>query len=215
MIVNELVNDYLESLAKENSDYLEDIREYALSTDVPIIRRNTEELLKNYLYLVKPKKILEVGTAIGYSALMMAECSNADIVTIEKYPKRLVLARENIMKSAFADRIRLVEEDAAKVLADLAAKECGFDFIFMDAAKAQYIHWLPDVVKLLLQGGVLFSDNVLQEGEVAMPRVVVCRRNRGIYSNMREYLHAITHHAELETAVLPVGDGVAISIKKN
>lgn len=214
MIVHAWVDAYLDSLANENSDALEEIREFAIRTDVPILRRNTEGLLKNYLRLCRPKKILEVGTAIGYSALMMAECTDAEITTIEKYPPRLELARKHIVESIYSERIQLLEEDASPVLKAFAKEGETFDFIFMDAAKAQYIHWLADVVNILRSGGVLFSDNVLQDGEIAGPRVAVCRRNRGIYSNMREYLYAITHHESLESVVLPVGDGVAVSIKK-
>ncbi len=214
MIVNELVNDYLDTLTNENSEELENIRDFALRTNVPILSRNTEGLLKNYLYLCRPKRILEVGTAIAYSALMMAECTDAEIVTIEKYPPRLELARKNIAASPYFDRIVLVEEDASAVLERYANQREVFDFIFMDAAKAQYIRWLPNVLKILSKGGVLFCDNVLQEGELAGPRVAVCRRNRGIYSHMREYLYTITHHGMLESVVLPVGDGVAVSIKK-
>ena len=162
--------------------------------------------------MVKPKSILEVGTAIGFSALLMSEYAPSDcrITTIEKYEKRIPLARENFAKAGRADRITLIEGDAADVLPTLAGP---YDLIFMDAAKGQYIHFMPEVLRLLTPGGLLVSDNVLQDGDVMESRFAVTRRNRTIHTRMREYLYELTHHPELTTTVLSVGDGVALSVK--
>jgi predicted O-methyltransferase YrrM len=160
-------------------------------------------------------KILEVGTAIGFSALLMSEYApkGCHITTIEKYEKRIPLAKENFEKAGKADDITLIEGDATEVLAGM--KEAGeYDLIFMDAAKGQYINFLPDILRLLSPTGLLVSDNILQEGELIESKYAVIRRNRTIHNRMREYLYAITHNDELETTILPIADGVALSAKK-
>ena len=158
-------------------------------------------------------KILEVGTAIGFSALLMSEYApqGCHITTIEKYEKRIPLAKENFKKAGKEDRITLLEGDAVEILADMQET---FDFIFMDAAKGQYIHFLPDILRLLEPGGLLVSDNILQDGDIVESKYAVTRRNRTIHNRMREYLYALTHHEELETVILPVADGVTLSTKK-
>lgn len=211
MIVNERIISYIHSLEKGNSDFLETLRQQAMQDMVPIIREETESLLKVLLRLKKPEHILEVGTAIGYSALVMSEVmpENCHITTIEKYEKRLPVAKENFKNAGKADRITLLEGDALDILKDLTG---SFDFIFMDAAKAQYIHYLPEILRLMPAGGVLISDNVLQDGDIIESRYVVTRRNRTIHSRMREYLTALTHSERLQTSIIPIGDGITISI---
>ena len=161
----------------------------------------------------KPVRVLEVGTAIGYSAILMSHYLPKDgrITTIEKYEKRIPIARENFSRAAVADRITLLEGDALEIMKSL---EEPFDFIFMDAAKGQYIHYLPEAIRLLAPEGVLMSDNVLQDGDVIESRFAVERRNRTIHSRMREYLYELKHNERLQTSILPLGDGVALSIKK-
>lgn len=161
-------------------------------------------------------RILEVGTAIGFSALLMSEYApeGCRITTIEKYEKRIPAARENFARAGKSDVITLLEGDAAQVLAGLSA-DGGYDLIFMDAAKGQYIHFLPDVLRLLAADGLLISDNVLQEGEIVESKYAVTRRNRTIHNRMREYLYALTHCEALETTILPIADGVALSAKKS
>ena len=161
----------------------------------------------------QPKRILEVGTAIGFSALLMSEYGPEDchITTIEKYEKRIPLAKENFAKAGKEDRITLLEGDAVEILKEL---EGTYDFIFMDAAKGQYLNFFEDTLKLLNEGGILVSDNVLQEGDIIQSRFAVTRRNRTIHSRMREYLYILTHDDRIETSILPVGDGVTVSVKK-
>ena len=172
-----------------------------------------QSLLKFLLTWGRPMKILEVGTAIGFSALLMSEYApqGCHITTIEKYEKRIPLAKENFKKAGKEDRITLLEGDAVEILADMQET---FDFIFMDAAKGQYIHFLPDILRLLEPGGLLVSDNILQDGDIVESKYAVTRRNRTIHNRMREYLYALTHHEELETVILPVADGVTLSTKK-
>ncbi len=213
MIRDERFIAYINSLDEENPAYLNELEAYARKTDVPIIRRQMQSLLRVLFALNRPKQILEVGTAIGFSALFMSEYAPEDchITTIEKYEKRIPLAKENFEKAGKADKITLLEGDAKEILAELTG---SYDFIFMDAAKGQYIHFLPDVLRLLRSGGILVSDNVLQDGDIIESRFAVTRRNRTIHSRMREYLYELKHNDALETVILTLGDGTAVSVKK-
>lgn len=213
MIVDERIVTFINSLDTENSRILEDIEKEALSAVVPIIRREMQSFLKVLLLMQKPARILEVGTAVGFSALLMSEYApeGCRITTIENYEKRIPIARENFKRAGKEEEITLIEGDAADVLRDL---EGEFDLIFMDAAKGQYIHYLPDVMRLLAEGGCLVSDNVMQDGDVIESRFAVERRNRTIHARMREYLYELKHRNDLVTSILPLGDGVAVSVKK-
>ncbi|MBR0085809.1 MAG: O-methyltransferase, partial [Lachnospiraceae bacterium] len=169
-------------------------------------------LLRVLLTVKKPERILEVGTAIGFSAVLMAECAkDAHIDTIENWQPRIEQAEINIQRSGFADRIELLKGDAGEIIKQL---EGPYDLIFLDAAKAQYINYLDDLKRLLPAGGLLISDNVLQEGDLVESHYAVMRRNRTIYKRMREYLYAITHDDELETVITPLGDGISVTVKK-
>lgn len=213
MLQDERLISYINSLDQENPAYLNELEAYARETEVPIIRRQMQSLLRVLFALCRPKKILEVGTAIGFSALFMSEYAPADchITTIEKYEKRIPLAKENFQKAGKTEQITLLEGDAKEILAELTD---SYDLIFMDAAKGQYIHFLPDVLRLLKSGGVLVSDNVLQDGDIIESRFAVTRRNRTIHARMREYLYELKHNAALETVILTLGDGTAVSVKK-
>ncbi|MBQ8527115.1 MAG: O-methyltransferase [Lachnospiraceae bacterium] len=213
MIVEQRYVDFMNSLEKEEIPYLEELEAYAVETEVPIIRKEMQSFLKTLLTMNKPRQILEVGTAIGFSALLMSEYMPCDghITTIEKYEKRIPIARENFKKYGKSEQITLIEGDASEVLAGLAGE---YDLIFMDAAKGQYIHFLPDILRLLKQGGVLLSDNVLQDGDVIESRYAVTRRNRTIHGRMREYLYELKNHPQLQTSIIPLGDGITLSVKK-
>lgn len=213
MIIDERLATFIDSLDAGNAPYLNELERYAKKTNVPIIRTPMQSLLKFLLAMKEPKEILEVGTAIGFSALLMSEYGPKDchITTIEKYEKRIPLARENFKKAGREEAITLLEGDATEILQTL---EGTYDFIFMDAAKGQYINFLPDILRLLKEGGLLVSDNVLQDGDIIESRFAVTRRNRTIHARMREYLYELKHHEELETVILPVGDGVTISVRR-
>ena len=212
MIIDERMAAFIDSLDKGNTPFLDEIEKKALAEQVPVIRKPMQSLLKFLLALTKPMNILEVGTAVGFSALLMDEYSPAGchITTIEKYQKRIPAAMENFKRAGAEDRITLLEGDAAELLEGL---EGSYDFIFMDAAKGQYINFLPDVLRLLAPGGLLISDNVLQDGDIIESRFAVTRRNRTIHTRMRDYLYELKHNAMLETVVLPVGEGVTLSTK--
>lgn len=212
MIIDERMAAFIDSFDRGNPPFLNEIEKYALETEVPVIRKSMQSLLKLLLAFSKPKNILEVGTAIGFSALLMDTYSpdGCHITTIEKYEKRIPLAKENFRRAGAEERITLLEGDATDILKELRG---GYDLIFMDAAKGQYINFLPDILRLLSPGGLLVSDNVLQDGDIIESRYAVTRRNRTIHARMRDYLYELKHHPQLETAILPVGDGVTLSVK--
>ena len=213
MIIDESMAVFINSFATPNSEFLEQLESYSIKTNVPIVRKEMQTLIKFLLSAHKPQNILEVGTAIGFSAVLMAENTSAEckITTIENYEKRIPLARENFEKSGYGDRITLLEGDATDILKTL---EGPYDLIFMDAAKGQYINFFPDVMRLLKQGGILLSDNVMQDGDILKSRYALERRNRTIHSRMRDYLYELTHNDALSTVILPVGDGVTVSYRK-
>jgi predicted O-methyltransferase YrrM len=215
MIVDERITAYINSLEAELPIELRTLELNALEHHVPIIKKETQGVLKFLLQLQQPKRILEVGTAIGFSALFMSENTQSDckITTIEKVAMRLVEAEKNLSDPAFSkkDKIKLLKGEALEVLKALVQAKESFDFIFLDAAKAQYMSFLPELMKLLDEKGLLVTDNVLQDGTVINSRYSVTRRDRTIHSRMREYLYTITHMEELSTVILPVGDGIALS----
>lgn len=213
MIVNERITDYIHSLEKSQGWLLDDIEDNALKASVPIIRKETASLLKTLVSAVRPDRILEIGTAVGYSALLMCSVmpAHSHITTIEKYGKRIPVARENFRKAGEEERITLIEGDADIVLGELKGQM--YDLVFMDAAKGQYLHWLPLLLDLMPVGGMLISDNVLQEGDIVESRFAVERRNRTIHSRMRGYLYELKHRGDLETSIIPIGDGLAVSVK--
>ncbi len=208
----ERVRDYINSLDMGNTDFLNKIEQQAHKDYVPVIRRETQTFLKTMLAAKRPRRILEVGTAIGFSTLLMKTCNPVPchITTIENYAKRIPVARENFRLAGCEKDITLLEGDAQDILKEL---EGPFDLIFMDAAKGQYLCFLPEVERLLAPGGFLISDNVLQEGDVIQSRYGVTRRNRTIHSRMREYLYTLTHSEKFTTVILPVGDGVTLSVR--
>lgn len=213
MIVDERLVTYINSLDTGNTEILDQIEKEAIAAYVPIIRKEMQSFLKLLLAMQKPMRILEVGTAVGFSAILMAQYAPADckIVTIENYEKRIPVAKENFKRAGKDEQITLLEGDAMQILPTLSGE---FDMIFMDAAKGQYINFMPDILRLLKSGGVLVSDNVLQDGDIIESHYVVERRNRTIYKRMREYMYELTHNEGLVTAVLPVGDGIIVSAKK-
>lgn len=214
MITEERIKVFINSFDTGNTPFLNELEQFALKTNVPVIRQETQRFLKLLLAIQQPKEILEVGTAIGFSALLMSEYGPEDckITTIENYEKRIPMALENFKKAGKEKKISLLQGDAAEILKSLTG---SYDFIFMDAAKGQYIYFLPDILRLLSKGGILVSDNVLQDGDVIESRYAVTRRDRTIHGRMREYLYELTHNRQLRTDIFPVGDGMTVSVKIN
>ena len=214
MIVDERMVTYIRSLEVPESAVIEAIEQEALRDRVPIIRKEMQSFLKVLLMIKRPMRILEVGAAVGFSSILMSEYmpEGGHITTIENYDKRIPIARANFKRAGKEDQIDLIEGDALEVMHGL---EGPYDLIFVDAAKGQYIHYLPEVMRLLGTDGVLVSDNVLQEGDIIESRFAVERRNRTIHSRMREYLYELKHHDQLQTSIIPLGDGVALSVKRS
>lgn len=212
MIDKERLDVFLASFDRGNTPFLDQIEQEALKGSEPIIRTQTQGLLRFLLALHRPMSILEVGCAVGFSALLMSEYapSGCHVTTIEKVERRILTARENFRRAGREDAVTLLAGDAADILKELSG---SYDMIFMDAAKGQYPNFLPDILRLLAPGGLLVSDNVLQDGDILESRFVVERRDRTIHSRMREYLFELTHNEMLTTTILPVGDGVTVSVK--
>lgn len=212
MIVNERIVSYIHSLEKANTPLLEEMERFAKETNVPIIRKEMEGFLRTMVEIKQPKRILELGCAIGYSAILMSEYMPKDckITTIENYDKRIPIATEYINKSVRKADINLIFGDA---LEEVPKLEKGFDFVFMDAAKAQYINFLPPVLEVMNKGGILIADNVLQEGDLVESKFTVTRRNRTIHKRIREFLYEVKNNEQLTTSVIPIGDGITLSVK--
>ena len=199
------ISQFIQAFQRDNIDFLEGIREEAQKEAVPIIRDETAALLRVCLEMKKPKSILELGTAVGYSGLLM----------LDSLPERIIKAGENFAKSPYNSAIRLLEGDGGEILERLVKEREHFDFVFLDAAKAQYPLWLPKILELLNPEGVLFCDNILQENLLLESRFFVERRQRTIHKRMREFLWMLKENPELEKSIIPIGDGVSISIKKS
>ena len=216
----ERILTFMESLAAGNTAFLNSLEKEALGEAVPIIRTQTQSLLRFLLELTKPARILEVGTATGFSACLMLNYApeGTELTTIERDPERIEKARRHFamidkdpaaMPGRHSAQITLLEGDAAEILKGLKGP---YDFIFMDAAKGQYINFLPELKRLAADGAIVLTDNVLQDGDVIESRYAVERRNRTIHTRMREYLYALTHDPELTTVILQAGDGAAVSV---
>lgn len=212
MTDTERLSVFINSYNEGNTPFLSELYAYAEENDIPVIRPQTQSFIKLLLAMKKPYNILEVGTAIGFSAILMAEYSpvKSSITTIENYEKRIPIALENFKKSGFEKRIELIKGDAEDILKELKG---GYDLIFMDGAKGQYINYLPELIRLLNKDGVLLSDNVFMDGDVLESRFAVKRRDRTMHKRMREYLYALKKEPSLVTDILPVGDGVSVSVK--
>lgn len=214
MITDERLASFINSFNTDYDDVITSIRKEAEENRVPIIRQEAGEFVKLLILMNKPKKILEIGTAVGFSAIFMSRFldDDAHITTIENYPPRIAEAKKNFARAGTENRITLMEGDAQEILPGLDEQ---YDFVFMDAAKGQYGCFFSEAVRLLKPNGILLCDNVLQDGDVLESRFAVTRRNRTIHSRMREYLHDLTHDPLLDTAILNVGDGMSLSMKKS
>ena len=206
--------DYLDSLIPDKSMFLNELREWSAREEsyAPIVQRSTEQFIVTLMQMLKPHRVLEVGTAVGYSAILMADNlpEESRIITIERYKKHADIAIDNIFASGNEKRIKVIEGEASEALHWL---EGSFDFVFLDAAKGQYIEFLPDILRLLKKGGVLLSDNILYHGMVEDDEKIV-RRKETIVKRLHMYLEKITDCAELTTSIIPIGDGVALSVRK-
>lgn len=214
MILDERFTTYLDSLNWQLPQYLKELEREALQDQVPVIRRSTQSLLGFLVSLRKPGRVLEIGTAVGFSALLMREYagSGTKIDTIEKVPMRLEAAKKNFEIYDTTNAICQYQGDAFGILEELVKEKKNYDFIFMDAAKGQYLNFLAPVLELLAEDGMLVTDNVLQDGDIIQSRYAIAKRDRTIHGRMRKYLYTLTHSEQLNTIILPVGDGVSLSV---
>ncbi|MPN24954.1 Protein-L-isoaspartate O-methyltransferase [bioreactor metagenome] len=211
-IVNELVEGYIRNTLTDKEGLLRDLEVYALENNVPIVHKEVSELLKVLLKVQKPKRILEVGCAIGYSSILFASTLGADveIITVERNEKMIEKAKENIKLAGLENNITILEGDAEEKLKEVDGE---FDMIFLDAAKGQYQLFYDMVIDKLKVDGLLISDNILYKGMVAHDDFVI-RRKKTIVKRMRNYLDYICTCNYLDTSLIPIGDGVALSYKK-
>ena len=207
------ISDFIMSLVSENDNDIINLKNQALANNVPIIRDETKQFLRMLLNIYKPNQILEIGTAVAYSTLVMHRtCKDAQIVTVENYKKRIEEAKKNIDTYFDKDKIKLIESDAGEYLKNI--KDIEFDFIFLDAAKGQYINWITDIKRLLHKGSILVSDNIFKDGEVIESKFLIKKRDRTIHKRMREFLNYISKDKDFETYIFNIGDGISVSIKK-
>ena len=216
MAEHERFENFLESIPDGLPEHLVELEIQSVKDNVPIIRKGSQHLIKFMLELKKPLNVLEVGTATGFSSLFMLEFLNkkAKITTIEKMEERALKAEENFKRFDENRQITLIRGDAKDVLDELVSVGNSYDFIFMDAAKGQYINFFENIKKLLLPQGILITDNMLQEGRLLDSRYTVVRRDRTIHARMREYVNVLLTDKDFKTMLLEAGDGMAVSIKK-
>lgn len=212
MICYDFINEYIRNTIRKNDGFLKELEDFALENHVPIVQPEVAALLVISGRLLKPRRILEVGTAIGYSAILLSEVlePGGRIDTIERYELMVERAKKNIKRAGLENIINIIQGEALEVLKCLDRQ---YDLIFLDAAKGQYPEFLPEVLRMLRKGGLLVSDNVLYKGMVANDELVV-RRKKTIVKRMRDYLCSICSSNELDTGIIPIGDGVALSYRK-
>jgi caffeoyl-CoA O-methyltransferase len=212
-IVHDYVENYIRGLVKSDDAALLELEEYAVENNVPIIQKDAGQLLETLVYMARPLRILELGTAIGYSSILMSRCAGAEarITTIERSQEMVAIAKNNISKYGYGDRIEVLEGDCLEVLEGL---EGEYDFIFMDAGKSHYSDFFPHCARLLHSSGVIVSDNVLFRGMIASDELVE-KRMATIVKKMRHYLEMLAANEEFHTSVIPIGDGIAVSTRRN
>jgi predicted O-methyltransferase YrrM len=212
MICYSYINEYIRNTIKGSEGFLRELEEFARQNNIPIIEPEVARLLIVLGNIIKPSRILEVGTAIGYSAILLSDLlqPGGKLDTIDRYEYMIDKARENIKIAGKENTINIITGDAADILKCL---DKNYDLIFLDGAKGQYLELLPECLRMLNKGGVLISDNVLYKGMVANDELII-RRKKTIVKRMRNYLEDICKNNRLETCIMPIGDGVAISYKK-
>lgn len=209
-IVHPYITEYLHEVIPKHEGILKELEDYAERESVPIVQSETAQFLKTIVRMKRPERILEVGCAIGYSAILMAQETDGSISTLECSDEMFRIAGENIKKAELSDRIHIIHADAREYLKELTGE---YDMIFLDGPKAHYIHMLNDCVRLLKSGGILVADNVLYKGMTADEEHVV-RRKITIVKRLKHFIAAQMQRPDLETVLLPLGDGVTLAVKK-
>ncbi|MBE7043955.1 MAG: O-methyltransferase [Ruminococcaceae bacterium] len=210
-IVHPYITEYLREVIPPKEGILRELEAYAKENSVPIVQPETAQLLTVLTQMIRPRRILEIGCAIGYSAILMSESMAEDgsITTVEWDADMTQIARSNIEKAGLSEKIRVVNQDAKELLPTLTGE---YDMIFLDGPKAHYIHMLNDCIRLLRKGGILVADNVLYKGMTADEEHVV-RRKITIVKRLRHFIAAQMQRKELKSVLLPVGDGVTVAVR--
>lgn len=213
---NHLITDFVDRHYFPADEHLIPLRKQGETGNIPIILKETEMTLKMLLSLKKPKRILEVGTAIGYSTAFFAyACPDAEVITIEKKEAMYDRAAENLENLGLSARVRLLKGDGQETIDQLRERGTGdVDFVFIDAAKSHYLRFLESALTVTSPGAVIVSDNILQHGMTLSDEYDPHRKHKTSIRRMREYLDFICTHHELETYILSVGDGLAVSIQR-
>ena len=211
-VTEDYLHGYLRLIQPKYDGVLGEIQEEAQEKQVPIIPHEVARFLSTILSIKRPKEVLEIGTAVGFSAGLICRYLQPDghVTTIDRYEVMLKDARENIKRMNLEETINLIEDDAANVLPGLKGP---YDVVFLDAAKGQYAQFLPHILRLMPIGGILIADDVLQSGDIAKSRYSVPRRQRTIHKRMRNFLWDISHLDCLESSIIPIGDGVVLCHK--
>lgn len=213
------IENFIESFKCAENEYINNIYDFCINNDVPIIKNTTKDFIRGIINIKRPTKILEIGCAVGYSSIIMYDevkkyCKNPIMYTIENYPKRIQQAKSNFNKYGYKD-IVLFEDDAGIILKKLIESGDKFDLIFLDAAKAQYPIWLNDIKKLLNNNSILIADNIFKDGEIFESRYLIRKRDRTIHQRMREFLHKIFNDNNLTSYIYNIGDGISLSVINN
>lgn len=212
LIVGDLMEKYVRNTLRSEEGFLRELRDYAIENNVPIIHPEVGKLIEILFACARPKACLEIGTAIGYSSLFFSKCmTKGRVDTIEVDPDMVLLARDNIAKAGYSEQINVICGDALEVLPYLTG---SYDVVFVDGPKAKYIEMLPDCLRMLKKGGMLISDNVFYRGFLATPDSRIPQKRRALVRNLREYLDVLCKSDALETSLLSIGDGVAVTVKK-
>lgn len=211
-VVKDEIVDFMRERQKQNTGFLAELEAFAKKENIPIIPHETVSYFRWLLQSIQPKNILEIGTAIGFSALLMAEnAPEAKITTIDRNEEMIAFAKENFEKFDTRNQITLVEGDAVDLLSGLTEM---YDFVFMDSAKSKYIVFLPEVLKHVKKGGVVILDDIFQGGDVAKPILEVRRGQRTIYRGLQRLFDATLNHLDLTASLVPLGDGI-LMLRKN
>ncbi len=214
IVKREIVN-YINDLQPFASGKLGELQKHAYEVDIPIIDKETASFLSTLLALKEPEEILEIGCAVGFSAMLMSTYlkDNGKLTTIDRYPKMIEKAKKNFSDMGYDEKITLIEGDAIEVLEDLVKQNKTYDVIFLDAGKGQYINMLPNILKLLNKKGLLIADDLFQNGNIVKDINEIEKRQRTIHRRMNEFLKAITENEDLTSSIIPIADGVLVAVK--
>lgn len=211
-ITYDYMEQYIRSLIENNSEELKQLEDYAIKNSVPIVHKEVRKFLEVMINIKKPKTILELGTAIGYSSILMCKASGniSRIDTIERDLNMVKISKDNIKLYGYDSNINVINGECLEVLKKLQGK---YDMIFIDAGKAHYNHFLPECLRLLDDNGIIIADNVLFRGMVASKELVI-RRKITIVKRMKNFLEQVSKSKQLMASVIPMGDGIAVITRR-